>query len=86
MEQMWDRIAEKGERSGFAESKKQISWFIHGARGSAEVRGRLMTAASPQEAEAILQEFLERCPMENDGDLSQTPEKSAACHDILDLY
>ena len=48
----------KGERVGFAESKKQMAWYIHGVTGAAEARGRLMTATSPDEAEDILRRLV----------------------------
>lgn len=52
--QMRQMMDEKGEQAGFAESKKQMSWYIHGIRGAAEARGRMMTAQSPQQMESIL--------------------------------
>ncbi len=52
--QMNRMLLEKGERVGFAESKKQMAWYIHGVVGAAEARGRLMTADSPQQVECIL--------------------------------
>lgn len=52
--QMRQMIAEKGERVGFAESKKQMAWYIHGVRGAAEARGRMMVAATVREVEDIL--------------------------------
>lgn len=52
--QMRQMLAEKGERIGFAESKKQMAWYIHGVKGAAEARGRLMTAPSADEVERIL--------------------------------
>ena len=52
--QMERMIEEKGERVGFAESKKQLAWYIHGVVGAAEARGRLMIATSPAEAADIL--------------------------------
>lgn len=52
--QMEQMIVEKGERVGFAESKKQMAWYIHGLNGAAEARGRLMTATSPAQVEAVM--------------------------------
>ena len=52
--QMRQMLAEKGERVGFAESKKQMAWYIHGVKGAAEARGRLMTAPTPDEVERVL--------------------------------
>ena len=54
LSQMTRMIEEKGERVGFAESKKQMAWYIHGVTGAAEARGRLMTATSPSEVETVM--------------------------------
>ena len=54
LSQMARMIEEKGERVGFAESKKQMAWYIHGVTGAAEARGRLMTATSPSEVETVM--------------------------------
>ncbi len=54
LSQMVRMIEEKGERVGFAESKKQMAWYIHGVTGAAEARGRLMTATSPSEVETVM--------------------------------
>lgn len=54
LSQMAQMIEEKGLRVGFAESKKQMAWYIHGVAGAAEARGRLMTATSPDEAQAVM--------------------------------
>ena len=54
LSQMAQMIEEKGLRVGFAESKKQMAWYIHGVTGAAEARGRLMTATSPDEAQAVM--------------------------------
>ena len=56
--QMARMIEEKGERVGFAESKKQMAWYIHGVVGAAEARGRLMTATSKNEAEEIMRNLI----------------------------
>lgn len=56
--QMRRMLLEKGERVGFAESKKQMAWYIHGVTGAAEARGRLMTATNPDEAEDILRRLV----------------------------
>ena len=52
--QMRQMLEEKGERIGFAESKKQMAWYIHGVKGAAEARGRLMVAPDADEVEQIL--------------------------------
>ena len=56
--QMARMIEEKGERVGFAESKKQMAWYIHGVVGAAEARGRLVTATSKNEAEEIMRNLI----------------------------
>ncbi len=58
LSQMARMIEEKGERVGFAESKKQMAWYIHGVTGAAEARGRLMTATNPCEVETIMRELI----------------------------
>ncbi|MBR0443457.1 MAG: tRNA dihydrouridine synthase DusB [Clostridia bacterium] len=54
LSQMRQMIEEKGERAGFAESKKQMAWYIHGVKGAAEARGRMMTAQNADEVAQIL--------------------------------
>ena len=58
LSQMEQMIEEKGERVGFAESKKQMAWYIHGVKGAAEARGRMMTAQSAAEVEEILRRLI----------------------------
>ncbi len=58
LEQMRMTVAEKGDRVGFAESKKQMAWYVHGMVGAAEARGRMMSAASPDELEHIMRELI----------------------------
>lgn len=48
-------IAEKGERIGISEARKHLAWYTHGLRGSAAVRGKLMTAATLDEIKSLLQ-------------------------------
>ena len=54
LSQMAQMIEEKGERVGFAESKKQMAWYIHGVTGAAEARGRLMAATSADEVADVM--------------------------------
>ena len=54
LSQMAQMIEEKSERAGFAESKKQMAWYIHGVKGAAEARGRMMTSQSADEVAEIL--------------------------------
>lgn len=58
IEQMDQMLLEKGKRVGFAESKKQMAWYIHGVTGAAEARGRLMTADSPEMVKTILRTLI----------------------------
>ncbi len=60
LQQMGQTIEEKGERVGFAESKKQMAWYIHGMVGAAEARGKIMNATSPAEAEAQMRALIGR--------------------------
>ncbi len=48
-------IAEKGERIGISEARKHLAWYTHGLRGSAAVRGKLMTASTLDEVKSLLQ-------------------------------
>ena len=47
-------IAEYGERTGVAQAKKHMAWYISGMRGSAAARGMIMSANSAQEIKNIL--------------------------------
>lgn len=50
----------KGERLGIAEARKHLAWYTRGLRGSASVRGRLMTVNSLDEVSALLEELENR--------------------------
>ncbi len=50
-------VEEKGERAGIAEARKHMGWYVHGIRGAASARGRLMTANSIEEIRAIFDEL-----------------------------
>jgi nifR3 family TIM-barrel protein len=50
-EHMHAMMAEKGEKVGFSESKKQMAWYIHGVPGAATARGKLMLCTTAEEAE-----------------------------------
>ena len=39
-------VADKGERIGIAESRKHMAWYLHGVRGAANARGKLMRCES----------------------------------------
>lgn len=50
-------VAAKGERLGIAEARKHLAWYTHGLRGSASVRGRLMTVSSLAAIEPLFAEL-----------------------------
>ncbi len=49
---------EKGERIGIQEARKHLAWYTHGLRGSALVRGRLMTVRSIDEIKVLFSQLL----------------------------
>ncbi len=55
-----DRIADKGERVGVLESRRQLAYYIKGISGAAEVRNRLNTAESREEIHDIVNRILKR--------------------------
>ena len=57
-EHMVAMIEEKGEKVGFAESKKQVAWYIHGISGAAAARSALMAATCATEAVELLDRFI----------------------------
>ncbi len=60
IEHMAAMMAEKGEKVGFAESKKQVAWYIHGVSGAAAARGKLMNATTADEALELLRALSEK--------------------------
>lgn len=59
MEHAADLVREKGERIGTSEARKHMAWYTRGLRGSAAVRGRLITATSLAEIRELLEELAE---------------------------
>ena len=57
MEHAEDIVREKGERIGVHESRKHMGWYVHGVRGAASARGRLMTAESLDAIRKIFDEL-----------------------------
>ena len=53
-------VSEKGERTGIAESRKHMAWYLHGIRGGAAARNAVMSASSLAEIEQIFAELSER--------------------------
>ena len=56
-------VREKGEKIGIAESRKHMAWYVHGMRGAAAVRGRLMQITSLDDIRAVFAGLL----AENEG-------------------
>ncbi len=54
-----DMIALKGERTGLAEAKKHMAWYISGLKGSAAARASVMTANSENGIKEIFEKLLE---------------------------
>ena len=52
-------VAEKGERTGIAESRKHMAWYLHGFRGGAAARNAVMTASSLTDIERIFADLSE---------------------------
>lgn len=56
-------VEQKGERTGIAESRKHMAWYLHGIRGGAAARNAVMTATTIADIERILAELSEsNCP------------------------
>ena len=66
-EHMLAMMAEKGEKVGFSESKKQMAWYIHGVPGAAAARGKLMLCTTAEEAEEVLHRLQEKAEERAEG-------------------
>lgn len=53
-------VAWMGERWGVIEARKHIAWYLHGVRGAAAVRSRIMTMKTRDEVVGALGEIIER--------------------------
>lgn len=58
--QVREMIADKGERTGVLEARRQLAYYIKGVNGSSEARGRLNLASSYDEMESIVSDFLKK--------------------------
>ncbi|MBO7303215.1 MAG: tRNA dihydrouridine synthase DusB [Clostridia bacterium] len=58
IEQLNELVIAKGERTGIAEGKKHIGWYISGMRGAAAARNAIMTSTSLNEIEDILKTLI----------------------------
>lgn len=61
LEQLLNACESKGERVGVHESRKHISYYTKGLRGSSEIRGRLNAIESLSELRETLLRFAEDC-------------------------
>ncbi|MBQ9806129.1 MAG: tRNA dihydrouridine synthase DusB [Clostridia bacterium] len=52
-------VREKGEKTGIAESRKHIAWYLHGMRGAAAARGEVMRADSTEELCMIFEKLMQ---------------------------
>lgn len=60
-----DMLAEwMGESWGVIESRKHIAWYLHGVRGAAAVRSKIMTMKTREEVVQALLELAERAQTE----------------------
>ena len=57
MEHAENIVREKGERVGVPESRKHMGWYVHGVRGAASARNRLMAAESLDDIRKIFEEL-----------------------------
>ncbi|MBQ8311522.1 MAG: tRNA dihydrouridine synthase DusB [Clostridia bacterium] len=55
-------VTQKGERTGIAESRKHMAWYLHGIRGGAAARNAVMNATSLSDIERIFGELLANNP------------------------
>lgn len=56
--QMKEMIDEHGERTGLAQAKKHLAWYISGMKGCAAARSAIMTAEAPEQIEEIFDGLL----------------------------
>lgn len=57
-------VAEKGERTGVAESRKHLAWYLHGLRGAAVARNRIMSAPTLDQIREILSQLQQNEPID----------------------
>ena len=49
----------RGEAIAVREMRKHIAWYLHGLRGSAQIRAQLLTLTDPYEVDRRLEEYIE---------------------------
>ena len=52
-------IAEKGERTGVAEAKKHMAWYVFGVRDSNKARAELMTSNTSEQIKEIIERLID---------------------------
>ncbi len=57
--QLDSMIEEKGERTGLAEAKKHMAWYVAGIKGAANARARIMTAQTANDIRIIFNRLSE---------------------------
>lgn len=57
MEHARGMVREKGERVGMSEARRHMAWYVHGVRGAAAARGRLMQVSTLEELAGIFAEL-----------------------------
>ncbi len=60
--QVDDMVADKGERVGVLEARRQLAYYIKGVSGAAEARNRLNAAETLEEIHEIARLFLKNSP------------------------
>ena len=48
----------RGQAVAVRELRKHIAWYLHGLRGSAQVRAELLTLTDPRQVDARLEQYI----------------------------
>lgn len=59
LSQLDTMIAQKGERTGVAEAKKHMAWYVSGVRDSNKARAELMTTTTKEQIKEIIERLIE---------------------------
>ncbi len=57
-----DLVTQKGERTGIAESRKHMAWYLHGVRGAASARASVMQAETLEDIDMIFEKLVQNPP------------------------
>ena len=66
LDQLDDMIAEKGERTGVAEAKKHMAWYVSGVRDSNKARAELMTSTTSEQIKQIIERLIVNVKLEGE--------------------